>query len=347
VSSRHAAAREEREKQIDVIKRATTVLQSRQKGEEVESNQKLSFASFSRQQEIDADKIGVAVIARAGFDPYGASRFLTSLGRSTALRAELIGQKSKERPDILATHPSTPERVAQATAAARQIGAPGIGASDRAGYLAAIDGMNFGEDPSDGLVRGRKFYQPRLQLAFTAPEGFVLENTPRALLGKLPDGSEALRLDSVPAGGVSSLESYLSSGWLEGLLASSIRAGEINGMPVAYGVARADEWNFRVAVIRKDNDIYRFLFAARALNDEAERKFRQSVESFRSLPPQEAATIKPERLAIVRASSASADELARRMATPDRQLDTFLLLNGLSSGAALEVGEPYKLVVAQ
>jgi len=106
VTARHAAARAEREKQAALIAEAASVIQSRQKGEEVESYQRLSFAGFSRQQEIEADRIGVGVIARAGFDPYGAARFLTSLGRSTAMRAELVGQKSNDRPDMLATHPS-------------------------------------------------------------------------------------------------------------------------------------------------------------------------------------------------------------------------------------------------
>jgi predicted Zn-dependent protease len=347
VTARHASARAEREKQAALIAEAATVIQSRQKGEEVESHQRLSFAGFSRLQEIEADRIGVAVIARAGYDPYGAARFLTSLGRSTALRAELLGQRSSDRPDILATHPSTPERIAQATQAARQIAAPGVGKSNRAGYLAAIDGMTFGEDPADGLVRGRRFLHPRLQFAFTAPEGFALDNTPRALLGKAGGGAEALRLDSVPVGASTSLESYLASGWLDGLLASSITSGEVNGLPAAFGVARAGEWNFRVAVIRKDADIYRLMFAAHALNDETERKFRQSIDSFHAMTPEEAARVKPQRLLIARAAGPSVDDLARRMATPDRPVDTFLLLNGLAQGASLQVGESYKLVVDQ
>ena len=52
---------------------------------------KLSIAHFSRQQEFEADKIGIKVIAKAGFDPYAASRFLDSLGRWSALRASMIG----------------------------------------------------------------------------------------------------------------------------------------------------------------------------------------------------------------------------------------------------------------
>ena len=347
VTARHALSRAEREKQAALIAQAATVIQSRQKGEEVESSQRLSFAGFSRLQEIEADRIGVTVIARAGFDPYGAARFLASLGRSTALRAELLGQRSTDRPDILATHPSTPERIAQATQAARQIGAPGVGKSDRVGYLAAIDGMNFGEDPGDGLVRGRNFLHPRLQFAFTAPEGFALENTARALLGKSPGGAEAVRLDSVPAASTTSLEAYLASGWLEGLLPSSVQAGLVNGMPAAFGVARAGEWNFRVAVVRKDNDIYRMMFAARALNEDAERRFRASIDSFRPMSAEEAARVKPQRLVIVKAGSESAEDFARRMATPDRPLDTFLLLNGLTQATPLQSGAPYKLVVDQ
>ena len=348
VTARHAAARAEREKQAAIIASAATVIQSRQKGEEVENTQRLSFASFSRQQEIEADKIGVAVIARAGYDPYGAARFLTSLGRSTALRAELLGQKTADKPDILATHPSTPERVAQATQAARQLNAPGIGDSDRAGYLAAIDGMNFGEDPADGIVRGRRFLQPRLRFTFTAPENFVLDNTPRALLGRAPGGVEAVRLDSVPDNSGGALDAYLSSGWLDGLLKSSVQAGEINGMPAAFGLARAGEWNFRVAVVRKDGDIYRLLFAARAMDDATVARFDQAIQSFRPLTEEEALRVKPLKLQIVKAGiTDNVETFGRKMAIVDRPLDVFLLLNGLSQGASLKYGEAYKVVVDQ
>jgi predicted Zn-dependent protease len=345
VTARHAAARAEQEKRAAVIAEAASVIQSRQKGEEVESYQRLSFAGFSRLQEIEADKIGVNVIARAGFDPYGASRFLASLGRSTALRAELLGQKSTDKPDILATHPSTPERIAQATAVARQIGAPGIGKSDRAGYLAAIDGMAFGEDPADGLVRGRRFLHARLRFAFTAPDGFALDNTDHALIGRSPGGREGLRLDSVPASTSPSLESYIGSGWLEGLLPSSVQSGQVNGLPAVFATARAGEWNFRVALIRKDNDIYRLMFAARALNEDTERRFRQSIDSFHAMTEEEAAKVRPQQLQIVRDLGQTAEDFARRMATPDRPLDMFLLLNGLAQGEQPQSGVSYKIVI--
>ena len=47
---------------------------------------KFSLASFSRAQELEADAIGVGLAAKAGFDPYGASRFLTAMGRNADSR---------------------------------------------------------------------------------------------------------------------------------------------------------------------------------------------------------------------------------------------------------------------
>src|SRR5208283_3742675 len=151
VTSRHSALRAEREREAAVNTKAAEVIQNKQKGEEIRSSQRLSVASFSRQQELEADAIGVRVIARAGYDPYGASRFLTALGKSSDLRAALYSKKKSSIDfDILSTHPSTPDRVARAVAAARQIGAPGIGQRDREGYLAAITGVAFGDDPAEG-----------------------------------------------------------------------------------------------------------------------------------------------------------------------------------------------------
>jgi predicted Zn-dependent protease len=346
VSARHAAARAEREKSAVVLTRAAEVIQSKQKWEQVEATQKLSFAGFSRQQEIDADRIGVNVIAKAGYDPYGAARFLAALGRSTALREAILGQKSDGRPDILATHPSTPERIAQATQAARQIGAPGFGEADRAGYLAAIKGVAFGPDPSEGVTRGRKFVQPRVGVAFTAPDGFVLDNTPRALLGKGAGGREALRLDSIVVAQTTTLESYLTSGWLDGFLASSLEPLTVNGMPAATGVARADEWNFRVAVIRRGSDVYRLMFAAKALDEPTERRFKEAIQSFRPVSPEDLALARPLRLAVVNATSSdSVDSLAARMGGVERPAEMFRVLNGIDPGVGLKAGEAYKLVV--
>ena len=41
---------------------------------------KLRLAAFSRNQELQADVIGVRMLGEAGYDPYAAARFLDSMG---------------------------------------------------------------------------------------------------------------------------------------------------------------------------------------------------------------------------------------------------------------------------
>jgi predicted Zn-dependent protease len=346
VMARHASQRAELEKRSEVISKAASVIQNREKGEEVQANARLTIASFSRQQEFEADQMGVKVIARAGYDPYGASRFLASLGQSTALRAALLGQSSaSERLDMMATHPSTPERVAQTLAAARQISAPGIGDTARDTYLGAIAGITYGDDPSEGFTRGRRFVHPKLGFAFVAPDGFTLENTARAVLGTASGGVEALRLDNVRIPATTTLEDYLASGWIDGLQQGSIEPLTVNGLPAATATARGGEWTFRVAVIRLGTDLYRLIFATRTLTPERDQRFHESIESFRRIPSSEAASIRPLHLEIVNSSSEKVDALAGRMAVPERPLETFLILNGLDHGGPLKPNEKYKLVV--
>jgi predicted Zn-dependent protease len=347
VTAHHASQRAELERNAAVISKAASLIQSRQKGEEVQASGRLSLASFSRQQELEADQIGVKTISRAGYDPYGAARFLTSLGRASMLRASLFGQKGGEdQPDILATHPSTPERVKQATAAARQLGAPGIGLSAREEYFNAIDGIDFGDDPSEGFVRGRRFVHPKLGFSFTAPDGFVLENSAQALLGIAAGGSQALRLDSVSVPASTPLESYIASGWMDGLEPNSIHAADLNGIPAAQATARGGDWRFRVAVMRFGDSVYRLIFATRNMNAAMDARFVESIESFRPLASDAAQRTRPLRLKIVTAGPGDTPAtLARRMAVPDQQLEQFLLLNGLETGAALRPEERYKIVV--
>ncbi len=86
----------------------------------------------------------------------------------------------------------TPANIAAARATTGS-----IAGRDKNAYLGDIDGIVFGEDPSEGFVRGRRFLHPRLGFTFTAPDGFALENTAQAVLGVRHGGGQALRLDVV------------------------------------------------------------------------------------------------------------------------------------------------------
>lgn len=343
VTARHALQRAELEKRSAVLSEAAGVLQNPTQVRTFKTSAQMTLASFSRQQEFEADQIGVQVIAKAGYDPFAASRFLVALGRWSDLR-ESMHSRSGERPDMMATHPSTPERVAHAVTVAREIGAPGLGEAGRDRYLQAIDGLLYGDDPSEGYIRGRSFVHPKLGFTFTAPDNFTLDNSAQAVLGVTEDGSQALRLDRVKVPPETSLQSYLASGWIDGLKPSSTETLTINGLTAVTAVAQAESWTFRLAAIRIGNEVYRLIFAAKDLSEDTDRRFRDAIQSFRRIGPEETRDIKTLHIAISTAAPGeTAESESARMALTDKPLETFEVLNGLTS-STLEPGQRYKIV---
>lgn len=346
VTARHALQRADEERKALLVSRVVSdVLQDQQAGQVALAKGKLSLASFSRTQELEADRIGVQNIARAGFDPYGASRFLLSMGRQSDLRSAALGQKpSQPGLDFLSTHPSTPERVQLSVGSARQIGAPGVGERDRDGYLAAIDGMTYGDDPSQGFARGRRFLHPRLGFSFVAPESFTFDNGSEALLGVSPDG-RALRMDSARLAFGQSLEGYVQENWIEGAEPGPVEKIEINGMEAVTVVAKGREWTFRFAAIRVGPDVYRLIFATRDLTPSIDEGFKASLMSFRRLSQAEIDAARPLRLDIVQVRQGDTEQsIASRMAVSDRAVDRFAVLNGFAPGETLQQGLKVKVI---
>ena len=346
VIARHAAIREEQAKQAAIISHVVNdVLSDPQMGALALAKSKLTLASFSRAQEFEADGIGVGMAARAGYDPFGAARLLTAMQRNADLRS--AGNTETRTHDFLSSHPATPERVQNALANARQFSGPGTaGRRDRAEYLADLDGMVFGEDPSEGFARGRRFVHPKLGFTFTAPPGFTLDNTAQAVLGLKDGGGEAMRLDVVSVPAEQSLSDYLKSGWMENVEQPTVEDITLNGFPAATAAAKGDSWSFRLYAVRFGSEVYRFIFATKNRSEQADRSFREAVNSFRRLSLREIQQIHPLRLQVVTVGTDdTVEKLARRMATPDLPLERFRVLNGLTANDRLRPGDTVKIVV--
>ena len=346
VIARHAAIREDQARQAALMNRvATDLLSDPQLGALALAKSKITLASFSRAQEFEADGIGVGIAARAGYDPYGAQRFLTSLGLNSQLRAKSANIDPRA-PDFLSSHPATPERVTNVQSNARQFASPNNAGRAKADYLAMIDGLVFGEDPSEGFVRGRRFLHPKLGFTVTAPEGFTLENTAQAVFGVKDGGSQALRLDVVQVPTEQALTEYLISGWIENIEPKSVEAITINGHPAATATASGDQWTFRLYVVQFGSEVYRFIFAAKNRTEAVDRTFRDSIGSFRRMTLSEIRLAKPHRIKMVTVGpNDTIERMARRMMVSDRNAERFRVLNGLNPGDKLRVGDQVKIVV--
>jgi predicted Zn-dependent protease len=339
VTLRHASQRSELQARSELIERvAENVLNDAEGAAVLQDQAKSTLASFSRLQELEADQTGITVLARAGFDPYGAPRFLTALGRS----ANSSGNAGATRVD---SHPSTAERISKALQAARRAGPRGMGETGKFEYLTALNGLAYGDDPSDGVVKGRRFVHARLGVAFEAPPGFTLENTSQAVLGSSPDGERRLLFDAANTPAGQSLEEVLRSTWTDTLEPGSLTPSTVNDLPVVTALSKGKEWTFRLSAIRIGNTTYRLIMASRSGGSDLDDMFQRTLNSVRQVQQDEARQIRPLKLQIVTAQNGdTAQTLAARMPI-DRALERFLLLNGLDRSGPLKVGQRYKVVV--
>jgi len=343
VTANHGLQRKRREEAEVIASRvAAEVLSNEVAGQKALARSKLRLAAFSRRQELEADVIGVRMLGQAGFDPYAAARFLRSMEAYSRFRAS--DADSDQSLDFLSTHPDAPKRLELAVRHARAFGPEGTGTRDREQYLRGIDGLLYGDSPNEGYVRGLTFLHPKLEIRFSVPRGFKIDNTAQAVLATGP-GDIAVRFDGVSDRGKRSLTRYIASGWVSGLDPASVRSTRVNGLDAATARARADNWDFDVTVIRVKNRIYRVLTAAPTGSNRLEATASSVRSSFRKMTPSAVAALQPLRIKVIRvAAGDTVTSMANRMRGTNRKLELFRLLNAVPSGGTLSTGYEVKIV---
>jgi predicted Zn-dependent protease len=310
----------------------------------------LETLSFSREQEYEADTLGLRYMVAAGYDPAGAPEMLQALTRNSALEARVQGRENRQLPEWALTHPLSENRMQRAAAEARASGRLGTGIRNRDGFLAQLNGVYVDDDPAQGVIEGRTFTHPDLRIQFTVPVGYLMQNGTTAVsisgsAGKAQFGGGRYRGD---------LDSYVYA-LLQGLAGNAQLAVPrpqhtvINGLPAAYTIARAntDSGVLDVSVVAyqwSPGTVYHFIMLT--AGGSGMGPFISMVNSIRKITPQEAAAIRP-RIVLVAAvrPGDTAQSLASRMAYRNFKLERFLALNNLSPNARIAPGQKVKLVV--
>jgi len=150
------------------------------------------IASYGRDQEREADRLGQQYAAAAGLDPEAMATFLRTLERQTRLEAG-----STRRPSFFDTHPATPERVEDTAARAGELAwrrEPPL-APTREAFLAKLEGLELGEDAAEGAFRGDAFLHPGLGFRMRFPDGWKGQNGRTAVGAIAPEGDAIVVLE--------------------------------------------------------------------------------------------------------------------------------------------------------
>ncbi len=301
---------------------------------------------FSRDQELQADDLGIQYLNRAGYDPRAMATVLQSLAAQNALDASLQGRDDARVPEWASTHPDPASRVQSAL----QRAAGGTGVTNRDTFLTRIDGLVYGDDPAQGIIEGRQFIHPVFRLSFTAPQGFYMINGTRAV--SVNGQSGQAQLSTGPYDG--NLGNYIRSvfralgGNQQTLAPASMEQTTVNGIPAAYGIARVNSGNGQVDVVVfayefSNNQAFHFAAISQAGRSGV---FTPMFNSMRRISQAEANQVVPRRIDVVTVRSGDTiSSLANRMAFDNAKEQRFRVLNGLGSGDTLRAGQKVKIVV--
>lgn len=145
----------------------------------------LLFLKFSRDDEREADDLGLRYLTRGSYDPHEMPEVFNTLDR-------VSGAHGSRAPNWLATHPAPANRALRIREQIGQLPAEQqAGRVERNGYLNRLAGLTFGTNPREGYTIGRTFYHPDLAFKVEFPEGWKIVNQ-RSVVGALSPREDAL-----------------------------------------------------------------------------------------------------------------------------------------------------------
>ena len=312
-----------------------------------------ALQGYSREQELESDMLGVRYLSRAGYSPDAMTSFFHKLKAHEELERAMEGKKGDVPNNIMATHPRTAQRIGQAIrlAKAARVARPVFGAEE---FLAEIDGMVFGDDPEQGVRRGREFIHPDLGIRFEVPPGFVLFNSPSQVVARGPKNSVVVfdMAREKSASQARTLTGYIANTWASGLSLRHLERIDINGMEAATAAGRINTGSgakdLRLIAIRGGpGRIFRLAFISPpGMTDKLKVDFQRATFSFRRITKEEADAIKPLRIKVIPIRPGdTATSLAAGFPFERFRLRWFETLNGQRPGQRLTPGAKVKIVV--
>ncbi len=309
----------------------------------------LLFLKYGRDDELQADSLGVRYAGLGNWDPEAVPAMLTTLGRLD----EAAGDR-KGVPNFLATHPEPLARVQEIGPQVQKAKAGRSGfVTDRAAIRSQVDGVIFGDNPAQGIVRGTTFLHPPLRFRLDFPAGWQVANSPQQVVSKAPNAGvyQILQLvpqpqgSSVEAIGVASMQKAgfrLVRGERATLAGLEAHVGEYDGMIEGVGEVRS-----RATHVRHGDNVYMIAgLAAPSLFAEYDAAFTTSQRSFRPLSASEADAIKPARIALYTVRSGDTwQSLAARSAGAVTAA-ALAAMNHADAGSQPPAGAQIKVVVA-
>jgi predicted Zn-dependent protease len=306
------------------------------------------FLKYGRDDEREADQLGVKYSTKIGYDAAQMADFFNTLQRTEAQSG------AGSTPTFLSSHPNSADRYKTVKALAAQAKA-GLGNVtlnvNRNQYLRAIEGLPYGDDPRQGFVEGGYFYHPDLKFQLPVPSGWKSQNSPTQFQMAEPNGRALMVL--LPASGASLEAAAQALSKSIGLSAPQAQQTTVNGFPaIAFQGDQAAQSSGSTAArvlaytIQDGSNYYGIVgLTTPASFATYSPQFNRVAQGFQRLTDAGKLNRQPEKVRIKTASGSQtlAQALSANGVAASRQ-EEMAILNGMQKTDRLSAGQLFKVV---
>lgn len=311
----------------------------------------LLFLSFSRDDEREADRLGVAYSSKIGYDAHKMADFFQVLVKMN------LASSQGGIPTFLSTHPDPGDRYnsvnQQATEWQANLKYPDYKVNAES-YLRMIDGMVYGEDPRQGYVEGNTFYHPEMKFKFSHPDGWQLENSPLQVRMAPKDG-KALMIFTLSQ--KKTLEEAAQSSMEQlGLTLTENKKLTVNGMPALATVCKqvsqdqSSGQQNTIMVLSYYIDYNQRIYVFHGVSSEADFKtflpvLERSMANFDKLTDPARLNVKPKKVMIKSVQrQGTLAEVFQSFGVPQKQMAELALLNNMELTGTVQAGKLIKII---
>ena len=302
------------------------------------------FLKFSRDNENQADELGVRYSSRANFD----SREMVNVMR---VLDKLSASSGGRLPEWLSTHPDPGNRVEHITSLISKQQTDFAGATiNRESYERRLDGIMFGQNPREGFFKNGVFYQPDLRFSFTFPSGWRVMNSKQAVAGQSPQQDAIIELTLSPGSSADeAARAFLST---EGIQAGTVTRGNVHGLTASAApfAATTEQGTLRGSAmfIEYNNHVYRLLaYSPEQRWGNYQAVAQQTLTSFGPVNDPAVLNVQPQHLSLFTLDRRTTiADLARQRPSP-APVATLALINQVEENEQLEPGRIMKWIVGQ
>jgi len=353
VTARHSASQQSKQQlgQLLLVGGMIASEKFREFGEYASQGMQLLFLKFSRDNEREADRLGVEYSSKIQYDAHKMADFFDVLNKMQ-MASDHAGV-----PTFMSTHPDPGDRYNAVHQKSKewqdslQYLSWTVNADN---YLRMIDGLVYGEDPRQGFMEANIFYHPEMKFKYPIPPGWKLINSPMQVQ-MAPEDGKAMMIFSLTQQQTLNEASMQTLKDLK-LAVLSTKNASVNGFPAIATVSQQvsqDQQTGQEQIIKVMSYFIEYnsaIYVFHGVTSDADfnsyfRTFESTMVNFDRLTAASKINVRPKRIKIQSVRRSGTLESAfKNFGVPQTMMNELALLNNLELSDNVTQGKLIKIL---